>query len=262
MPIINSPGASSGKFLARQADGEPRRIGLRILAIETSGRTASVALVDASGGAPATLMHHTPPGERTARALLPTLAKLLDEAGWRVADVDIIGVTTGPGSFTGLRIGVVAAKTLAYACQTPLVGVHTLAAIAAGAGATAQRLWTVLDAQRQELFVASFPAGPAIEGLASPPTEIISRDEWLRRVSPGDAVAGPPLAQLQASLPAGVLTVDPARWHPSAAVVAELAQQLQEHGGEISPLELVPRYYRKSAAEEKAAARLIERESK
>ena len=228
---------------------------MRVLAIETSGRLGSVALLDTSESkADSVLQRTTPEGERTAQSLLPTIEELLQERGWRPADVELVGVTTGPGSFTGLRIGIVTAKTFAYATGAKLVGVHTLAAIAAGIDWPDGRLWTILDAQRQELFAASFVAGKLLADLPPPATDIVSIPQWLKSLAPGDAVAGPPVGKLPGQLPADVVVIDESLWHPSAATVGNLGLQLFERGKTKNPLELVPHYYRRSAAEEKAAA--------
>jgi hypothetical protein len=87
---------------------------------------------------------------------------------------------------------------------------------------------------------------------AVPATEILTIPDWLQRLAPGDIVAGPPLAKLREQLPAGVVAADAGLWEPSAAVVGEVGVNLLTKGAEVSPLELVPHYYRKSAAEEKA----------
>jgi tRNA threonylcarbamoyladenosine biosynthesis protein TsaB len=227
---------------------------LRVLAIESSGRVGSVALLDTAQAKPASVLERTTPeGERTAQSLLPTIEALLRERSWRPADVELVCVTTGPGSFTGLRIGIVTAKTFAYATGAKLVGVHTLAAIAAGIEWPAGRLWTILDAQRQELFASSFVAGHSLPDLPRPATEILGIAQWLNRLEPGDYIAGPPLSKLRIQLPAAVTVIDESLWHPKAAVVGRLGLQLFERGKIKNPLELVPRYYRKSAAEEKAA---------
>ena len=78
---------------------------------------------------------------------------MLAQCQWEALSIDLVCVTTGPGSFTGLRIGVTTAKTFAYAAAAELVGTHTLAVLAAGVEQASGRLWAILDAQRQELFV-------------------------------------------------------------------------------------------------------------
>jgi tRNA threonylcarbamoyladenosine biosynthesis protein TsaB len=227
---------------------------VQILALETSGREGSVALLDRSGGAVTPLVQRAlPDGQRSAKSLLPCVAAALREVAWRPADLDLIAVTTGPGSFTGLRIGVVAAKTLAYATGAKLVGVHTLTTIAAGVPCDAPRLWVLLDAQRQEFFAACFDMRRPLAKQLDPETLVIGFDQWLSLVNAGDAVAGPPIAKLRERLPAELTVADTPPASPQAADVGRLATAHFESGDVVDPLALVPRYFRKSAAEEKAA---------
>lgn len=228
---------------------------MKILALETSGRLGTVGLLEAHDGKITFSVERTTPAEeRTARSLLPTVHDLLKEQHWRPGDINLVAVTAGPGSFTGLRIGVVAAKTFAYAVGAQVVGVHTLAALAAPLLPAGSRVWTILDAQRQELFAANFAGDAAIEKQPEPPTEIIAIDDWLQQLRSGDVVAGPLLEKLQPRLHAGVIVAAEAEWNPSAIAVGRLGMLKVAGGGAISPLELVPDYFRKSAAEEKADA--------
>jgi len=226
---------------------------MKILAFETSGLLGSVALLEtAEGKVVSRVERETPADQRTARSLLPTTHRLLCDHGWRPADVELIAVTTGPGSFTGLRIGVVAAKTFAYAVGAKLVGVHTLAALAYPIAAS--RVWTILDAQRQELFVANFPADASDDFRLEPTTSIMAIDDWLRSLRSNDVVTGPPLQKLRSLITAGVVIAPEEAWRPSAEAVGRLGLLKFDRGELISPLELVPDYFRKSAAEEKAEA--------
>jgi len=227
---------------------------VNVLALETSGRTGSVALLHDGDKEPQIVaQRRLSPTERTARSLLPTVKELLREHSWRPAQIGLVCTTTGPGSFTGLRIGVVAAKTFAYAVKAHLVGVHTLAAMAEGTGVRAPRLWTVLDAERHELYAAHFTADRAVADQFPTETHILATTAWLEQLKPGDAAAGPPLAKLHEKLPPGIIVVDEAEWQPAAAAVGRLGMELFARGHAIDPLKLVPNYYRKSAAEEKAA---------
>ena len=228
---------------------------MRIVALETSGRTGTIALAERGAGGVATLSQRAlPPGQRTARTLLPELQAALAEVQWKPRDVQLVAVTSGPGSFTGLRIGVVAAKTLAYATGATLVGVPTLAALAEGAPAGAGPLWAVLDAQRSELFAARFDRSAPAAEQTGVPFEVLPADQWLARLSVGDAATGPPLAKLQERLPAGVAPLEPAYWAPAASAVARLGAALAARGETVDPLQLVPLYGRLSAAEEKASS--------
>jgi tRNA threonylcarbamoyladenosine biosynthesis protein TsaB len=226
---------------------------VRVLSIESSGRIGSIALIDASGVTPEVLLEvPTAERERTAQSLVPAIQAALEQLSWRPADVGLVCVTTGPGSFTGLRIGVVAAKTFAYAVGAKLVGVHTLQAMAFAARPARPRLWTVLDAQRQELFAACFHEGHVAGDDAADATEILSVNQLSEQLRPGDAIIGPPLAKLREELPPTVEVLDQSLWRPTAGPVGALGIQRLAAGQGVSPLQLVPCYYRKSAAEEKA----------
>ena len=124
---------------------------MRILAIETTERIGSVAaLNDARLLAEATLTSE----QRTAQSLAPALVELLSRARWQAADVDLIAVTDGPGSFTGLRIGVTMAKTLAYAIEAKVLGINTLEVIAAQAPPSEAAVTAVIDAQPGQFYSA------------------------------------------------------------------------------------------------------------
>ncbi|MCH2114364.1 MAG: tRNA (adenosine(37)-N6)-threonylcarbamoyltransferase complex dimerization subunit type 1 TsaB [Pirellulales bacterium] len=231
---------------------------MRVLALETSQRQATLAAIldDSSGGQRArcsVLSERTlAPEERTAQSLVPAINEMLASCLWRPADVELICVSTGPGSFTGLRLGVTAAKTLAYATEASLVGVPTMAAIAARASADGGRLWTVLDAQRRELFSACFSVLPGKSAQPLVPTSLLSIDCWLEQVCPGDTVSGPPVASLLERFPTGVVASPAASWAPRAVEVGQLGAAAFHRGEAIDPMQLVPQYYRRSAAEEKA----------
>jgi len=228
---------------------------LRILAIETSGRFGTLAALR-SEGPEVDLLHSAelPTDQRTAQSLLPTLDELLNRCGWKPRDLGLVCVTAGPGSFTGLRLGITTAKTLAYASGADLVGIETLAVIAANGESDRSRLWAILDAQRQELFVACFEQGWQTRENGLPATQILCNEKWLNQLQAGDLVAGPPLAKLRDRLPAGVEAVDSRFWTPQAATLGRLGLAAHQLGQTIDPMQLVPNYYRKSAAEEKADA--------
>ena len=113
-------------------------------------------------------LRHTPAaGERPGHVseLLPLAERLLAEAGLGFADVDRIAVGTGPGTFTGLRIGVATARALAQATGAGLVGIATLDVLARRAGTG--RVLAVLDARRGEAFVATYEGGERTSGPAA-----------------------------------------------------------------------------------------------
>ena len=231
---------------------------MRTLALETSGNQPSLAALEGERLLREVLL---PTGRRTAATFSIALGDLMASLEWRFPSLEVVAVTTGPGSFTGLRIGVTAAKTLAYACGTDVVGVNTLETIAEGVFADprcaeARSLWTVLDAQRQELFAALYEK-QEVEGSDSSiwretkGTSIMPREAWLAELREGQHVAGPVLDKLKQQLPEGVRDVPRELWSPSAAATGRLALRRYAQGERDDLWQLVPQYYRKSAAEEK-----------
>ena len=130
-----------------------------VLALDTSSPATSCALVEfdlAGASRPLAQSLHLPPAK--AGDLLPeALAALCAEAGKTLADLDALAVGIGPGSFTGLRVGLAAMKGLGYALRKPLAGASSLEALARGNAPLAGRtLIAALEARRGELFLAAF----------------------------------------------------------------------------------------------------------
>jgi tRNA threonylcarbamoyladenosine biosynthesis protein TsaB len=198
-----------------------------VLGFDTATPRTAVALQPAEDEAPREAVHDPQPGERPGHTtrLLPLAAGLLDDAGLRFADVELIAVGLGPGTFTGLRIGVATARGLAQATGAALAGVPSLRALAHNVDASI--VLAVLDARRGEAFVAGFqdgaevlaPAalGPeALERLAPPP----GGGAWL--------AAGDGAVRFRAALEDAGITVmpdtDPAH-RITAAAICRLALQ-------------------------------------
>ncbi|HEX4144554.1 MAG TPA: tRNA (adenosine(37)-N6)-threonylcarbamoyltransferase complex dimerization subunit type 1 TsaB [Pirellulales bacterium] len=220
---------------------------MRILALETSGSSGSVAALDASQ---LILEQALAGGSRSAQSLAPGIEALLAEVGWSLGQVDLIAVTQGPGSFTGLRIGVTTAKALAYAVAGRLVGVNTLAVIARQAPVQ-QTLWTVLDAQRGELFAARFsPSAPDCHAETIE-VQVVDRDTWLAQLAAGDAVSGPGLERLEPGIRSDVTVVGRQFWLPKAETVGRLGYERSLVRGHDDLFQLTPQYFRQAAAEEK-----------
>jgi tRNA threonylcarbamoyladenosine biosynthesis protein TsaB len=195
------------------------------------------------------------PQQRTAQSLPPGIETLLDRVGWKPADVQLIALTIGPGSFTGLRIGVTMAKTFAYSVGAEVLGVNTLETIAQAAPANVSALTAVVDAQRGDVVVRTFSRGREGFLLPTGDQQLISIDRWLQDLPAGMAVTGPALAKLASRLPTHVTVLDEKYWTPRAAMVAQLAHRQYAAGRRDDLWTLVPQYSRRSAAEEKLQGR-------
>lgn len=125
----------------------------KILAIETSSRNGSVAIAT---GNQLLKQIKLPPQMRHAIELMPAIDRLLSEAGWRPADLNHLYVSTGPGSFTGLRISITIVRSLAQITGAQVVAVPTLDAVALNAPPDVQNLAVILDAKRGQVFAARY----------------------------------------------------------------------------------------------------------
>jgi tRNA threonylcarbamoyladenosine biosynthesis protein TsaB len=193
--------------------------------------------------------------QRSAQSLAPAMLALLKKAGWIPSDVQLVAISQGPGSFTGLRIGVTTAKVFAYAVGAEILGVDTLETIAAAAPDDMTDVCVVMDAQRGEVVSRRFVRRS--DGWFEPtgPQRLMDVQTWLTELSPGSVVAGPVLDKLTDQLPSHVRALDPRYWRPQASVVARLAARDYALGRRDDLWKLVPHYFRRSAAEEKWDAR-------
>lgn len=220
---------------------------MRVLALETSGMAGSVAALDELQSVEVEL----DPARRTAQTLAPAIESILQRVGWEPASVDLIAVTQGPGSFTGLRIGATTAKTLAYATGASVLGVNTLEVIAAQSSASDRRLWVIMNAERDQLFAAAYEwqTGRWTETV---PTHIIDQLAWLNGLSAKDCVIGPGLKNLLGKIPPGTEIVAESNWLPRAVTVGREGLRLFVSGQRSDWWSLLPNYYRESAAIEKS----------
>jgi tRNA threonylcarbamoyladenosine biosynthesis protein TsaB len=195
---------------------------VRVLGIETSTSQASVALLE-SGNIVLERAHARP--KQSAERLLPLIAELLTEVGWARTSLDRIGVSVGPGSFTGLRVGIACAQGLSLGLGVPLVGVTSLRAMSrAVPDALPGVRCAVLDARRGEVFIAAYGAGPrAAEALPPLALDSLAAHDIVSRQLP------PPLVWIGSGL--ALLGIAPtfssaATEQPSAGAIGLLAEEL------------------------------------
>lgn len=218
---------------------------MRIVALSTSSGTGSVALwrdgrILAERTFPSGILH--------GQALLPSLAGLFEEQGWGRREFDRVAVDVGPGSYTGCRVGLAAAKVLAREARAGLTGVPSLAAVAWQAeAARGARVSVVLNARRERAYAALYLVSATAEPLVPPAVVPVSL--WAKETSAdlwtGDALAAYP------GIFAGLPRAPEAAWRPRAGSVAHLAAATDRQD---DPYALAPLYLAPTEAEEKFGA--------
>jgi tRNA threonylcarbamoyladenosine biosynthesis protein TsaB len=148
-------------------------------------------------------------------------------------------------------VGVTTAKTLAYAVDAEVVGINTLEVIATQTPENVARLWAVMDAQRRQVFAARFERDANGCWQTAEPTKIIDEEKWLNLLEEDEWISGPVLHRLADEIPSNVSIVDRAIWAPKATTVGSIAQRRYLAGDRDDVWQLVPHYFRKSAAAEK-----------
>ncbi|WP_347353718.1 tRNA (adenosine(37)-N6)-threonylcarbamoyltransferase complex dimerization subunit type 1 TsaB [Acetoanaerobium noterae] len=216
---------------------------MKILGIDTSSSSLSVAVMDDDLlKGEFTLNHKLTHSEQ----MMPLLDSLLSHLELKMSDIDLIGVSVGPGSFTGIRIGVAAANAMAMALDIPVVGISSLEAMAYTAGETAYTIVSTFDAQRDRFYFNAYRFENA-ELKALEAEDVLEKEDLIKKLESydkvlllGDAVF------INEELPLNVKKAKRAVRYVRASSVCELAHRdyLLEKTGFA-----VPVYLRKSQAE-------------
>jgi len=140
---------------------------MRLLLLDTCGAEATLALADTALAEPVVALVRLT-GRTASERLVAALRGAMNDAEWKLRDLTAIAVVTGPGSFTGVRVGLSVAKGLSEASATPLIALSRLAVLAAAAGGGADSVCALLDAGRGEFYCAQFEGSSlTAEGLLS-----------------------------------------------------------------------------------------------
>ena len=230
---------------------------MKILALETSAKSVSAAVVE-NGAVLASAYQNM--GLTHSVTLMPLVDSMLKNAGLAAKDMELIAVAAGPGSFTGLRIGVSAAKGLAWALELPCCGVSTLEAMAENARAFEGTVICAMDARRQQMYNAVFDChdgalerrcedrAVALELLAD---EL--KNDKNRKIVVGDGAKLCYTYLLEQGIPCSLAPAD--ELYQKAVGVGLAAERMAAEGRTVTAQELCPVYLRLSQAERERLAK-------
>jgi tRNA threonylcarbamoyladenosine biosynthesis protein TsaB len=220
----------------------------RWLIIETSGRSGQVALANGPRLCASRMLDAA---RRHARDLAPTVADLLNKRGWRPRDLTGVIVSRGPGSYTGLRVGIMSAKAFAYATGCALIAVDTFAAVASQSPPGVTLLDVIGDAQQDKAYLQQFARQSGnSEMTAAVPSSIVEFPSWLTARNPATWMSGPGLHRFHARLPSECHVLDSSLWEATADALLRLGRARHARGEFDDPYTLEPLYLRPSSAEE------------
>jgi len=215
-----------------------------LLAADTSGKHGSIALAECGAHDECRILEVVPlQGGTFSAQLVPQIAALLAKYGFGKRDIGAFAVASGPGSFTGLRVGLAAIKALAEVLEKPIVAVSLLEAVAVS-GRSDGKILAALDAGRNEVYAAE---GEIRNGEARLISEkLMSREQLLESAS--DATMLTPDQNLAQAARLKGLRLEQIE-HPRSDAIARLGWRKIQAGHTVSPEELEANYIRRSDAE-------------
>lgn len=219
-----------------------------ILSIETAAGCGSVALTRGGAHDGRLIAEAAVHAEIThSRRLLGSVEWVMQSVGADWRDLAAVAVSIGPGSFTGLRIGLAAAKGIVFAAAKPLICVPTLDAVALSCPLADGPLWCIMDARKQEVYAACY----GNDGQQTSLAEAVRPELLAEKIAPPAVIAGPGLAAYQHIFAhiAGLRCIPPTLSSPSAAKIGFLAAEKLARGESSDPAAAAPLYVRASEAE-------------
>ena len=222
----------------------------RVLVLETAGKVGRAALAaDGNVVAESTLGQE----RRRASDLAMVVDRLVRDANWEPTSLTAVVVGLGPGSYTGLRVGLASAKAMAYAVGCRFFGVETFAAIVARAPDEVRELSVIADALQGKLFRRDYHR-TANRWEPTTPLQVISGTDWIGGLRPGAGVSGPAAGAWRDRLPSGLRVVPEVERDPRPVDLVTVARTYP-WAVSTDMWTAEPFYLRGSSAEEKAASK-------
>ena len=234
----------------------------KVLLLETSGSSGVVAL-----GFGTTIVAHRvlEIAKRHVSDMAPAIAEMLKECGWEAKNLDAIATGIGPGSYTGLRIGLMSARTLAMMTGARLLGISTFEILAQHCLEVGHaKIEIIADAQQDKIYAQRFENNNS-QLVSESELKIVIASEWIANRDISFAIAGPGVTKVQPLIPAkeGMVVEQSGNINKESFLALALKKLFSHHSDD--PLSLQPLYLRRSSAEEQWDKRIADkanRESK
>lgn len=222
---------------------------MKVLALDTSTKTGSIAITEGANVLAESIISIDYTHSET---LLPSLKNILEATGIELGDIDLFALTVGPGSFTGIRIGVSTVKGLAMSLDKPVTGVSTIEALANNFPLSALPVVPILDARKGEVYTGRFEWNDnRMEKLSE--ERAISPEELLDEIDEKTLFAGDGLLKygdlIEERLGTLAAKAPPSHNFIRSSVVASLGLREFEAGRILDLVSFTPFYLRKSEAE-------------
>ena len=222
---------------------------LKILAIDTSTDTASIAITDGEDILVESMLNV---GRTHSEILIPSFQEMLEKTQLDIKDLDLLALTLGPGSFTGVRIGASTIKGFALALERPVAGVSTLEALALNFPFSSLPIMPLFDARRGEIYSAMFKwEGGTIKRLSE--DRAASPEDAIKKIKIKTVFVGDGLVKygqmIKDTLGDNAVFAPRAAWYVRASNVAALGLKSYKADGGLDVATFTPSYRRKSEAE-------------
>ena len=221
---------------------------MKILALETSSKVASVAILDDNKLLGEYYINHK---RNHSQKLMPIIKNILDDLEITIDEIDYYAASVGPGSFTGLRIGITTLKGMAFATNKKVVAVDTLDALAENIGYTSEIICVLMDARNDQVYTALYDNGKkVVEDNAITVQELADKLKFLenRVIFVGDGAIVHE-EYLKSVLHKNCVIAKQKDILPKASSVAQVALKKIKNGEILGFEEILPNYLRKSQAE-------------
>lgn len=217
-----------------------------ILSVDTSSLNFSIALLK---GAKLIAEYFSKNPKRQSSDMMPEIERLLSENSYRIEDIGLFCVGTGPGSFTGLRIGITAVRAMALALKRPIIGVPSIDAMAYAVAGKGQDVCIIIDAKQEKLY-ARFYKNNRFGLKAVGKIELLSAEKLVKKIKRPVLLAGDGITVYKDFIlkekAAQVSFADCDKWFPMASIIGKLGFSRLKQGRRdsvftVSPLYIYPK---------------------